>query len=181
MNEFEVKKPTKNDQIKAYEFLKEFLMNGISDIGELRKYTGDYEGWLEKLEREARGINKDKIPTITYFVKKEDEIIGLAFIKPVPFELVPEIGNIGLAIRPKERGRGYSNLILLELLKTCKDLKMKEVMLTCDSKNVPSYKSILDNTGILKDQIKSKYSNNLQRYVIDIDEAIKNKENNYKK
>ena len=176
MNEFKIEQPTKFDQRESYIFLKDFLMNGVSDIGDLRKYTGDYEGWLEKLERESRGVIKDKIPTITYFVKRDEEIIGLAFIKPVNPELVREIGNIGLAIKPKERGKGYSNDILLELLKECKNLGLEEVMLTCDSKNIPSYKSILDNTGILKDEIKSTYSNHLQRYMINVEQAIENKQ-----
>lgn len=175
MNELKIQKPTISDQKESYIFLKDFLMNGVLDIGELAKYTGDFKGWLEKIERESRGVIKDRIPTITYFVKRNEEIIGLAFIKPVDSSLVPEIGNIGLAIKPKERGKGYSNDILLELLKECKNLGLENVMLTCDSKNVPSFKSIVANTGTINDEIKSKYSNHLQRYIINVDKAIENK------
>ena len=51
-------------------------------------------------------------------------------------------GHIGYCIRPKERGKGYGNLILKEALKKAKELGIECALLTCDKDNLFSRKVI---------------------------------------
>jgi predicted acetyltransferase len=58
-------------------------------------------------------------------------------------------GHIGYAIRPSERGKGYGNLILAELLKRAWKIGIREVLITCRENNLRSRKVIEHNGGIL--------------------------------
>jgi predicted acetyltransferase len=65
-------------------------------------------------------------------------------------------GHIGYCIRPTERGNGYGNIILMELLKKAKGNGIEEVLLTCDESNVPSRKVIEVNEGRLEEVCNGK-------------------------
>ena len=69
-------------------------------------------------------------------------------------------GNIGYDVRPAFRKRGYGTEILKLTLDKAKENNMDKVLITCDDDNVPSWKIIETNDGILEnkeyDEIKGK-------------------------
>lgn len=57
-------------------------------------------------------------------------------------------GNIGYAVRPSERGKGYGAKMLDLVLKEAKKKGLKEVYLQCNKKNIGSQKVIENNGGV---------------------------------
>ena len=61
----------KND---ALEYIKEHILHGsdINGSGGLDRYTDDYEGWLDKLEKDYTTIpSEERVPGRTYFLVRE--------------------------------------------------------------------------------------------------------------
>lgn len=59
-------------------------------------------------------------------------------------------GHIGYCIRPSERGKGYGNLLLEELLKKAGEKNIPKVLLTCSDTNKASSSVMEHNGGILE-------------------------------
>ena len=62
-------------------------------------------------------------------------------------------GNIGYGIRPSERKKGYATQMLNLALEQCKILGMQKVLITCFKDNVGSAKTILNNGGVLENEV----------------------------
>ena len=56
-------------------------------------------------------------------------------------------GHIGYSIRPTERGKGYGNLILKELLKKAREKGIADVLVTCREDNIRSRK-VIETTAV---------------------------------
>ena len=83
---FELVKPTMEYKEKAIEFINEFYEynSEINGVGGLYRYLDDYEGWLEKLEKDKKQpVTEERVPTETYFLvrKEDDKIIGMINIR----------------------------------------------------------------------------------------------------
>ena len=79
-----------------------------------------------------------------------------------------EGGNIGYAIRPSERRKGFGTLILRLTLEKAKNIGLTRVLVTCDADNVASRKIIERNGGVLAGQVVSEHTGKLvMRYFID--------------
>lgn len=84
-----------------------------------------------------------------------DKFIGEIGIR---HELTPDLlkygGNIGYEIRWSECGKGYGTKILNMALEFCKsELKLNNVLITCDKNNIASRKVIENNGGVFQDEI----------------------------
>ena len=64
-------------------------------------------------------------------------------------------GHIGDGIRPSERRKGYATAMIALALDECKRLGIKKVLMTCDKNNIGSAKSIINNGGILENEIEA--------------------------
>jgi len=62
-------------------------------------------------------------------------------------------GHIGYSIRPNERKKGYATLALKEALEITKKLNINPLIITCLKTNLGSKKVIMNNGGILIDEI----------------------------
>ena len=62
-------------------------------------------------------------------------------------------GHIGDGIRPSERRKGYATKMLGLALEECKRLGINKVLLVCDKDNIGSVKSIVNNGGILENEV----------------------------
>ena len=165
--------PTKEYEKEAFEYIQEFLdyNSEINGTGGLNRYH-NYDEWLLKVEKDLdfQNIPEDKVPANTYFLIREldNKIIGMINIRHRLNEfLLNEGGHAGYSIRPTERGKGYGTLILKLGLERCKELNLKEILITCDKANIPSAKVIQNNNGVLDNEIYSEaFSGIIQRYWI---------------
>ena len=76
-------------------------------------------------------------------------------------------GHIGDGVRPSERKKGIATKMIALALEKCKELGIKKVLMVCDKDNIGSAKSIINNGGVLENEIEADGVIN-QRYWIDI-------------
>jgi predicted acetyltransferase len=158
----------------AIELCREYLTDNsiMNGAGGMDKSIDDYEGWVDRLEGDINynNIKGDMIPANTYFaIRQNDEkIIGMINIRHRLNErLLKNGGHIGYSVRPTERKKGYATEILGLGLLYCRKLGLSQVLITCDRENSASAKVIINNGGILENEIKySEWDYTVQRYWI---------------
>jgi predicted acetyltransferase len=62
-------------------------------------------------------------------------------------------GHIGDGIRPSERRKGYATAMIGLALKEAKALGIDSVLMCCDRENIGSAKSIMNNGGVLENEV----------------------------
>ena len=140
---FEVPGPERKEDAAAY--VREFYAYGsdINGTGGLHRYLDDYEGWLEKLEKDrVREPDEEKVPARTYFLIRESDrrIVGMINVRlALNGKLRRFGGHIGYSIRPTERGKGY-NLYLG--LKVCARYGIETAFLDADLDNPASWRTM---------------------------------------
>ena len=132
----------------AIEYIKEhYLYNSkVNGSGGLDRYIDDYEGWLDKLEKDRVMIpNEERVPAETYFLVRENDnrIVGMINIRTKLNERLRNGGgNIGYGIRPTERRKGYNKINLYLGLKVCNEYGIDVALLSADIENVGSWKTM---------------------------------------
>lgn len=63
-------------------------------------------------------------------------------------------GHIGDGIRPSERNKGYATAMIRLALEVCKSLGIEKILMTCDKDNIGSAKSIINNGGVLENEVE---------------------------
>lgn len=129
----------------------------------------DFDYYLENLEitKETEG----KVPDTTLFCLDADRNIFVGAVNIRHYltkEMLVDAGHIGDGIRPSERRKGYATAMIGLALKEAKKLGIKRVLMCCDKENIGSAKSIMNNGGILENEV---IVNGItqQRYWIDND------------
>ncbi len=158
--------------------------SNINGVGGLHRYLDDYEGWLHKLEADEYQIpNEERVPAETYFLVRESDnrIVGMINIRLVLNErLQKRGGHIGYGIRPSERNKGYNKINLYLALKRCQELGIENVVLDCDKNNLGSSKTMQALGGVLINEWYDEEEQETdQRYIINVEEAIKNYQDIY--
>lgn len=155
-------KPTLEYDNDIQAFKNEILLahdaDAFAGCNGLQKYDTTQE-WLDSLKRYE---SKDTcpsgyVPSTTYLGIRESDnkIIGIIDIRHHINHPILGLwgGHIGYSIRPSERRKGYAKeLLRLDLMK-CKEIGLKEVMITCHSSNLASEKTILANGGVFEKEI----------------------------
>ncbi len=181
MKKLKLVEPSLEYKDKAIAYINEFYEynSEINGSGGLHRYLDNYEGWLLKLENDRNYIaNEERVPADTFFLVREedDRIIGMINIRYVLNERLGDFGgNIGYAIRPTERRKGYNKMNLYLGLLKCQEHGLKEVMLDCDKENLGSAKTMQALGGkLVKERyIKNEYCDGIvQDYIIDVAKAI---------
>lgn len=164
----------------AIDYINEFYQynSEINGSGSLHKYLEDYEGWLEKLEKDYTMIpSEERVPARTYFLVRESDnrIVGMINIRLALNERLKKFGgHIGYSIRPTERQKGYNKVNLYLALGVCQQHGIKEVFMDCDKENPASAKTMHSLGGKL---IREYYDDEnakcvVQDYIIDVDKAL---------
>ena len=114
----------------------------------------DFDYYLENLEikEEMNG----RVPDSTFFCLDVDRNIFVGAINIRHYlneSLLLTGGHIGDGIRPSERRKGYATAMIGLGLEECKKLGITKVLMTCDKDNIGSAKSIMNNGGILEDEV----------------------------
>jgi predicted acetyltransferase len=151
----ELKELSIYDGKNIFEMLKEI---DPSEFGiENRSYEECYSAFREYLEVNefySKGIGLDPgcVRQTIYWLLVNSSLIGVGELRhDLTDRLRARGGHIGYVIRPSERGKGYGNLILKELLKKAEEYSLDELLLTCDEDNLISRKVIEANKGKLKE------------------------------
>lgn len=106
----------------------------------------------------------DRVHSDYYWIVDGDEFVGYVALRHAltPF-LLEEGGHIGYAVRPARRGQGVATRALALTLPHARRLGLERVLLTCDTDNEASRRTILANGGVLEDVRAGK-----ERYWIDL-------------
>jgi predicted acetyltransferase len=128
----------------------------------------DYEEYIESLNAKYPYINR--VPSSTYFCLDTERNIFVGAVNIRHYlndSLLLCGGHIGDGVRPSERRRGIATAMIKLALEKCKELDIERVLMTCDKDNIGSAKSIMNNGGILENEVMNNGVLN-QRYWIDI-------------
>jgi len=107
-------------------------------------------------EYESESIyEKGLVPSSIYFLMDEDKIIyGAIDIRhELNDYLLQYGGHIGYGIRPSHRRKGYASQMLTLALPIVKELGISKALITCDKNNTGSAKTIMNNGGILENEV----------------------------
>lgn len=152
----ELKELSLSDGLDIFDMLKEIGPgeNGFMNSGHDIEYE-DFPAYLKRQVDMAKGIGIDLniyVPQTTYWLYVDNRPVGNGRLRHYLNDNLRKLGgHIGYCIRPSERGKGYGNLILKELLAKAWEKGIKEALVTCKESNTRSRKIIEHNGGKLED------------------------------
>jgi len=129
----------------------------------------DFEYYCENLE--VKDDSGGLVPDSTFFCLDVERniMVGAVNIRHYLNEvLLQKGGHIGDGVRPSERRKGIATRMISLALVECKKLCIDRVLMVCNKDNIGSAKSIMNNGGILENEIISD-GTVLQRYWIDLE------------
>lgn len=167
--------PTEEYKEQMEEYLKEHIENGELELngdGGLDTIK-NFDKWLIKVKKDVSRseLEEGRVPaTLFLAVRKEDnKVVGTIQIRHYLTEkLLKDCGHIGDGVRPSERRKGYATEMIRLALEECKKLEIEKVLMVCDKDNIGSKKSIINNGGVLENEIPAKNGKIDQRYWIEI-------------
>lgn len=116
----------------------------------------DFESYMKNLDSTEEN-NQGWVPDTTLFCLDEDRniFVGAVNIRHYLNErLLKNGGHIGDGIRPSERRKGYATAMIALALEECRKLGIDEVLMCCGKENVGSAKSIINNGGVLENEVE---------------------------
>lgn len=128
----------------------------------------DFENYCKNLE--IKEGHPTLVPDSTYFCldQERDIMVGAVNIRHYLTDtLLERGGHIGDGVRPTQRRRGIATKMIGLALEECKKLGIYKVLMVCNKENIGSAKSIINNGGVLENEIESE-GNTVQRYWIDL-------------
>lgn len=129
----------------------------------------DFEYYCENLE--VKDTSEGLVPDSTFFCLDTDRdiVVGAVNIRHFLNEsLLLNGGHIGDGVVPSERRKGIATAMIGLALAECKKLGIDKVLMVCDKDNIGSAKSIINNGGVLENEVVVDGVTE-QRYWIDIE------------
>ena len=115
----------------------------------------DFDYYCNNLE--IRDDGSGLVPDSTFFCLDEDRniMVGAVNIRHYLNEsLLLNGGHIGDGVRPSERRKGSATQMIALALDECKELGIEKVLMVCDKDNIGSAKSIINNGGVLENEVE---------------------------
>ena len=178
--------PTKEYKEQVEGYLKECLDNGEKELngdGGLDRIK-DFDKWLEKIKNDLseETIEKGRVPATLFLAvrKSDNKVVGTIQIRHYLTEsLLKSAGHIGDEVRPSERRKGYATEMIRLAVEECKKLGIKRVLIVCFKDNIASRKSIINNGGVLENELPTEDGKIDQRYWISLKKRFANSVNRY--
>lgn len=129
----------------------------------------DFDRYLSSLEV-GSDCPEGLVPDSTFFCLDTDRgiFVGAVNIRHRLNEgLLLNGGHIGDGIRPSERRKGFATKMIALALEECRKLEIERVLMVCDKNNLGSAKSIVNNGGMLENEVVVNGVTE-QRYWIDL-------------
>lgn len=114
----------------------------------------DFEFYCNNLE--VKDTSEGLVPDSTFFCLDEERniMVGAVNIRHYLNEaLLLNGGHIGDGVRPSERRKGIATKMIALALEECKKLGIEKVLMVCDKDNIGSAKSIINNGGVLENEV----------------------------
>ena len=130
----------------------------------------DFESYLATLE--TKEAHDGFVPDSVFFCLDRDKniFVGAVNIRHYLTEsLLFTGGHIRDGVRPSCRRQGYATAMIGLALDECRKLGIKRVLMTCDSDNIGSAKSIMKNGGVLENEVINEEGVPEQRYWIELE------------
>lgn len=129
-------------------------LDGTADLGT----AADFPHWLADLRADAGPdtVRPGRVPADTFLaVRRSDRrLVGMVNIRHTLNNYLFRFGgHIGYSVRPGERRKGYAKEMLALALDKCKGLKLDHILVTCDSENEASARTIRANGGVLENRV----------------------------
>lgn len=112
----------------------------------------DFDNYVAAIEE----IDNSIVPNSTFFCLDTERniFVGAVNIRHYLNEsLLLNGGHIGDGVRPSERRKGIATRMIALALQECKKLGIDKVLMVCNKKNIGSAKSIINNGGILENEV----------------------------
>ena len=109
----------------------------------------EFKTWLQRQDAWSRGqdLPEGYAPQTVFWLYDDDVPVGIGKIRHSLNENSRKAGgNIGYAIDPQYRGRGYATALLSELIKQADSLGIKEKLLSVEKYN-PASKRVIEKCG----------------------------------
>ncbi len=160
MNRLKLILPTQKYKEKIMDYKREFIgdedsMYGTAGLRNAETFEEWYNAFCDNSKEET--VRYGLVPESTYMaISIDDErLIGMIGIRHRLNDNLLNIGgHIGYSIRKSERQKGYATEMLALALTECVKLNINKVLITCDKDNVASSKTIINNAGILENEIQ---------------------------
>ena len=116
----------------------------------------DFDYYINNLDTKEETKNC-WVPDTTFFCLDKDRNIFVGAVNIRHYlndALLKTGGHIGDGIRPSERRKGYATAMIALALDECKKLGINKVLMCCNKENIGSAKSIINNGGILENEVE---------------------------
>ena len=131
----------------------------------------DFDEYIKLTALREMPTDPKYVPSSLYYAYDEDRNIMVGAVNIRHYlndKLLFDGGHIGNGVRPSERRKGYGTLIISLALKECKKLGINKVLITCNKDNIGSKKSIINNGGILENEVIDENGKKVLRYWISL-------------